>query len=90
MITDIYANQHDFVFLKLGLDKIEIQVFEENRFVVKLNKMCGFKQTNILENHVVKEGKSYNIVELELTKEDWEEKKKKWKYNKIEIVLKEK
>lgn len=89
MITDIYANQQEFVFQTLGLEKMWIHVFEENKYVVKLNKMCGFKQTNILNNHITKNGKSYNVVELELTKSDWEEKKKKWNYNKIDIIYEE-
>lgn len=90
MITDIYANQHDFIFEKLNLKKIEIEVFQENRFVVKLNKMCGFHEVEILENHVEKNGKKYNIVRLELTREEWEKKKATWNYNKVKIITKEK
>jgi len=90
MITDIYANQHDFIFEKLRLNKIEIEVFQENRFVVKLNKMCGFQEVGILENHVEKNGKKYNIVKLELTKEKWKKKKKNWNYDKVQIITKEK
>lgn len=90
IITDIYANQHDFIFEKLNLKKIEIEVFQENRFVVKLNKMCGFHEVEILENHVEKNGKKYNIVRLELTREEWEKKKATWNYNKVKIITKEK
>ena len=90
MITDIYANQHDFIFEKLNLKKIVIQVFEENKFVVKLNKMCGFKQKKILENYIEKNGKKYNLIELELTREDWKKKKENWHYSKIDIIVKEK
>jgi len=83
MITDIYANQHDFIFEKLNLKKIEIEVFQEN-------KMCGFHEVEILENHVEKNGKKYNIVRLELTREEWEKKKATWNYNKVKIITKEK
>lgn len=86
IITTIYANQHDFVFEQLGLNRIVIHIFCDNRFVVKLNKMCGFCEKRILKQRICKKGKKYDIVELELTRDEWREKKSKWHYDYIDII----
>ncbi len=85
MIQEIYASQYDFVFEQLGLNKIEIEVFEENKNVVLLAQMCGFIKEGVLREHICKNGRYYNIVQLGITKADWEAKKGKWNYQPIEI-----
>ncbi len=86
MITSIFASQFDFIFDKLGLNKIEIQVFEKNKNVVMLSKKCGFVQEGLLREHICKNGEYYNIVQLGMTKADWAEKKKTWHYQPVEIL----
>lgn len=87
LIVDIYSTQFDFIFYQLKLNKIEVEVFKENRGVVKLNKMCGFIEEGIKRQHIKKNGKYYDMVMLGMTKEDWENKKKTWKYNSVEIIV---
>ena len=89
IITSIYASQFDFIFYDLGLNKIEIQVFEANKGVVAISKKCGFKQEGLLREHVWKNGQVYNVVLLGMTKADWEEKKKTWQYQSVEIIVPE-
>lgn len=87
VITAVYASQFDFIFYKLGLNKIEIQVFAENKNVVMLSKKCGFKQEGILREHIRKNNKYYDVVQLGMTKSDWEEKKKQWNYHSVKIIV---
>lgn len=87
VITAVYATQFEFVFDKLGLNKIEIQVFAENKNVVFLSKKCGFKQEGVLREHINKNGIYYDIVQLGMTKLDWEEKKKQWNYDTVRIIV---
>ena len=86
IITSIYASQFDFVFDKLGLNKIEIQVFAENRNVVMLSKKCGFIQEGILREHIRKNDKYYDVVQLGMTRTDWKNKKKNWNYSSVKII----
>lgn len=86
LITSVYASQFDFVFDELALNKIEIQVFAENKNVVILSKKCGFKEEGILREHIRKAGVYYDVVQLGMTKADWEAKKKSWNYRPIEML----
>lgn len=87
VITSIYATQFEFVFDKLGLNKIEIQVFAENKNVVFLSKKCGFKQEGVLREHINKNGIYYDVVLLGMTKSEWEEKKKQWNYETVKMIV---
>lgn len=87
MITSVYASQFDFIFDILQLNKIEIEVFLENKNVVFLSKKCGFKQEGILREHIYKNGTYYDIVLLGMTAEDWKERKKNWNYKAVKIII---
>lgn len=86
LMVSIYASQFDFIFYELGLNKIEIQVFAENKNVILLSKKCGLKQEGILRQHIRKNEKYYDVVLLGMTKEEWEMKKTQWNYESIKII----
>lgn len=69
-----------YVFEELQLHKITAEVMKENENVVKLNKMHGCREVGTFYDHVYKNGRFYDVVLMELLKEDWRQKKRNFKY----------
>lgn len=71
---------YNYVFEELKLHKITAEVIRDNNKVVKINKLHGCRQVGIYYDHVYKNGKYYDLVLMELLKEDWLKKEKNLKY----------
>lgn len=61
----------DFAFLHLGLNRISVQVLENNALAIKLYKKIGFIQEGVLRKAVYKNGVFLNQLFYGLLKEDY-------------------
>jgi len=65
----------DFVFGKLGLEKLNCEVIEINEAVVKLHKKFGFVEEGFRRENIIKNENRIGVFFLGLTKSDWEKDK---------------
>lgn len=77
----------DFIFSKLNFNKFVSEVFSFNKGVIRLHQLCGCTIEGTLKEHIMKNGEFYDVTLLRLTKEEWEGKKSKFKYEPIKFEV---
>lgn len=82
-------NLYRYAFEHLGVSKVCEEVFEENKAVNRILDMCGSKREGVLRNHICKNGTYYNVVFRGILSSEWEEIRKKQKYDIISFQLKD-
>lgn len=65
----------NFIFQKMGLEKLNCEVIETNKAVVKLHKRFGFVEEGFKRENIIKKESRIGVFCLGLTKSDWEKKK---------------
>ena len=75
----------NFVFQKVGLEKLNCEVIETNEAVVKLHKKFGFVEEGFRRENIIKNENRMGVFFLGLTKSDWEREKEtvKIRYEKV-------
>lgn len=73
-------NLYDYVFEKMGLNKLTNEVLAFNKEVVTIHKMCGSDVVGILKQHIYKNGSYIDVVYIEICKDKWEVLKTKHQY----------
>ena len=63
----------DYAFKEMELEKLNCEVLEFNKSVIKFHKKHGFKQEGIFKNHHFSDGKFWDVHRLAIFKNDWEE-----------------
>lgn len=84
-VVSLQRNLNDFVFDILGLQCMYGYVLEYNTPVINMMRLFGSEKQGVLKDHVNKEGKTYSSVVFCITADQWMEKKKKMRYEYIEI-----
>lgn len=60
-----------FVFNELELEKLNCEVIESNKAVIKLHKKFGFVEEGLRRKNIIKNKNRIGVVFLGLTKSDW-------------------
>ena len=81
----IELNILSYVFEKLEFNKLYCEVLDFNDIVVKIHQKYGSKIEGNLRGHIYKEGKFHDMVCMGILKEEWNELKKEFDFQKIEI-----
>jgi len=81
----IELNILSYVFEILGLNKLCCEVLEFNDVVVKIHEKYGSKVEGIFRKHIYKQGKFHNIICMGILKEEWNDIKKNFDFQNIEI-----
>lgn len=84
-IVSLHRNCCDFVFNVLGLNRIYGSVMTENKGVIQLVKLCGFEIEGELKQHLIKDDIPHDMTLVGLTREQWENKKENYNFDKINI-----
>lgn len=71
--TDLVKMTLRFCFKKLGLNKVYLDVWEENKKAIGCYSKCGFKKDGILREHVFKDGMYHNKWVMSVLKREWKE-----------------
>lgn len=61
----------NYCFKKLGLNKVYLDVWEDNKRAIKCYQKCGFKYDGILRQHVRRHKKYHNKILMSLLKREW-------------------
>ena len=61
----------NFVFNKLGLEKLNCEVIETNKTVVQMHKKFGFIEEGFRRENIIKNDERIGVFFLGLTKNDW-------------------
>lgn len=61
----------DYIFNKLGMEKLNSIVLEINPNVIEMHKKLGFQIEGIRRKNIIKGGKRIDVYELGILKEEW-------------------
>lgn len=79
------CNIYDYAFYNLKLNKFCSEVLAFNKKAVFIHEKFGSEIEGILKQHIYKNGVFYDVVCMGITKEKWDNIKKNFIYDKIEI-----
>ena len=79
---------YDFVFDVLDFTELHNEVFTANSGVIKLHLACGSHITKEVKNGITKNNISYDITNISITKETWNDIRRNKKYDKINFDVK--
>lgn len=79
------CNMYDYVFYKLGLNKLWCEVFTFNEKVIALHQKYGSEIEGTLRQHIYKNNSFYDIVRMGITKDKWDNIRYQYEYEKVEI-----
>jgi len=83
--TSLECNIYDYVFITLGFNKLCCEVFQSNDKVVKMHQKFGSLSEGLLRDHIIKDDLKYNVVTMGILKQDWDNSRENFKYDKIII-----
>jgi UDP-4-amino-4,6-dideoxy-N-acetyl-beta-L-altrosamine N-acetyltransferase len=66
---------YNFLFTKLQIKKISVEVFENNYNVVAMHLLHGYVRESNLDRIIEKNGVQHNLFALSLASQDWSSKK---------------
>jgi UDP-4-amino-4,6-dideoxy-N-acetyl-beta-L-altrosamine N-acetyltransferase len=61
----------NYVFEIMKFNKLMCEVFSFNEKVIQMHLKFGFKQEGLYREHILKEGKFYDVVALAILKSEW-------------------
>jgi len=70
--TDAKMHLLDHAFNTMNLHRICSNVFEWNERSLRYNLKCGYKIEGSRRQHLFRNGKYWDLIELGLLREDWE------------------
>lgn len=76
---------YDYIFDVLGKNALYSDVFTLNQGVIKLHLLCGCEIVEEKCNHVCKEGVSYDVTFMRMTREKWFAIRESKRYERIEF-----
>lgn len=85
IVKTLECNMYDYVFYKLGLNKLCSDVFDFNETVINIHKKFGSFIEGVSKEHIIKNGKKYDVVLMAINKETWEKIRENFIYDVIEI-----
>lgn len=79
------CNIYDYVFERLGLNRLWCEVLSSNERVVALHERFGSKVEGVLRQHIRKNGEFLDVVRMAILKTDWVALKPTRHYSVIDI-----
>jgi Acetyltransferases, including N-acetylases of ribosomal proteins len=62
----------DYSFLDLGLNRLELEVYDFNERGIRCYRSCGFREEGRLRERQYKKGRYVDVLEMGLLRSDWE------------------
>lgn len=79
------CNVYDYVFDRLGMNRLWCEVLAFNDRVVKLHERFGSKVEGVLRQHVIKGDEAHDVVRMAMLKDEWHALRPSFSYTPIEI-----
>lgn len=76
---------YDYIFDELHKNALYGDIFTLNQGVIRLHQICGSEIVEEKKGHVCKEGVSYDVTFMRMTRQRWEEIRSTKKYEKIDF-----
>jgi UDP-4-amino-4,6-dideoxy-N-acetyl-beta-L-altrosamine N-acetyltransferase len=76
---------YNYVFYEMGFNKIYGEVIENNKAIMKIHMLHGYREVGTYENHLFRDGQFQDVIIVELMKERWDSLQKKYKNCRIEF-----
>ncbi|MFH1546898.1 MAG: GNAT family protein [bacterium] len=70
--TDSVLTALSFCFEELCLNRVYLDVWEDNKRAIRCYESCGFMRDGLLREHVYRNGKYHNKLLMSILKSDWE------------------
>lgn len=78
---------YDYIFDELHKNALYGDIFTLNQGVIRLHQICGSEIVEEKKAHVCKEGVSYDVTFMRMTRQRWEEIRSTKKYAKIDFSI---
>jgi UDP-4-amino-4,6-dideoxy-N-acetyl-beta-L-altrosamine N-acetyltransferase len=78
-------NVYDFVFERLGLNRLYGYILDENMAIMRLHERCGSKVEGTLRQHIRKYGVYHDLIAVGILAEEWREIKPTITYDVYDI-----
>jgi hypothetical protein len=78
-------NIYDYVLLGLALNKLSVEVLAFNKHAIGLHEKCGSQIEGVLRQQIKKGSTYHDVVVMDITREEWIERRKNLDYTKISI-----
>jgi RimJ/RimL family protein N-acetyltransferase len=72
--SDLVRAALKYCFQTLNLNKVYLDVWEENERAIRCYANAGFKSDGVLREHVFRNGRYYNKIIMSILKQEWKEK----------------
>jgi len=73
--TEVTALVTDYAFATLNLNRVGLQVYEDNERGIKAYESVGFKQEGVLRQMMYREGRYWNVLIMSILREEWAARK---------------
>jgi len=83
LTLSLQMSMYDYVFERLGLNKMTTEVFCLNAGAIKMNDFYGCKTEGILRQHILKNGQYYDVCIQSMLAEEWKNLRHRFKYQQI-------
>jgi len=77
---------YDYVFDKIGLNKITGESFCVNTVAVKMHELCGCKTEGVLRRHIFKNGQYYDVCVQSMLADEWKNLRNGFEYQQIDFM----
>ena len=84
LTLSMQMSMYDYVFGKLGLNKMATEAFCENTIAVKMNEIYGCKTEGVLRQHILKNGQYHDVCLQSMLAGEWQTLRQKFKYQQID------
>jgi UDP-4-amino-4,6-dideoxy-N-acetyl-beta-L-altrosamine N-acetyltransferase len=64
-------NIYDYVLIKLGLNRLNVEVLAFNERAINLHKKCGSQVEGVLRQHIKKGDNYYDVVIMGILRNEW-------------------
>lgn len=71
---------YNYVFKEMKFRKIYGEVMAENKNILQIHKMHGYRQVGIYRDHIFKNGRFHDVILIELLSESWLRQKRYQRY----------
>lgn len=83
LVMTLEWNVYVHAFEDLHLNKVEGEIFTENKHVIRIHQMCGSDIEGVRRQHICKNGIFYDVTVTGICKDKWEKIKNKHPFERL-------
>ncbi|MCR5175254.1 MAG: GNAT family N-acetyltransferase, partial [Anaerovibrio sp.] len=85
LLMDLMSNLNDYVFYKLGVNKVTKEIMDINKNLILINDRFGFKEEGVMRQVVLKHGEYHDLHIFGMLRSEWDQLRSGMEYEKIDF-----